>query len=178
MRTSPSGRRKAMLNLRQRAWLTAAVLAIAAGGCGFADNKPRPTDVDRLPRLEAVEPERYQLPVRIELSALVDAMEKADLCARVPGVVETLQPDPRKPEVDIGRRVGAGEALLKLAVPDLEADKRHKDGLLDQAEKQKQQTIEAQNVAAKELEEAKAQEKRYQAEFNRSREKHDRTVKL
>ena len=167
-----------MLNLRQRAWLTAAVLAIAACGCGFADNKPRPTDVDRLPRLEAVEPERYQLPVRIELSALVDAMEKADLCARVPGVVETLQPDPRKPEVDIGRRVSAGEALLKLAVPDLEADKRHKDGLLDQAERQKQQTIEAQNVAAKELEEAKAQEKRYQAEFDRSRERHERTTKL
>lgn len=109
---------------------------------------------------------------------MVEAMEKADLCARVPGMVETLQPDPAKPEVDIGRRVRAGEPLLKLAVPDLEADKRHKEALLDQAEKQKQQAIEAQNVAAKDLEEAKEQEKRYQAEFNRSREKHERTTKL
>src|SRR5207248_2618986 len=104
MRTSPS-RRREMLDLRQRAWLAAGFLVSWAAGCGFAANKPRATDVDRLPRLEAVEPERYQLPIRIELSAMVEAMEKADLCARVPGVVETLQPDPRKPEVDIGRRV-------------------------------------------------------------------------
>jgi RND family efflux transporter MFP subunit len=93
-------------------------------------------------------------------------------------MVETLQPNPAKPEIDIGCRVSAGEPLLKLAVPDLEADKRHREALLDQAEKQRQQTIEAQNVAAKELDEAKEQEKRYQAEFNRSRERHDRTGKL
>jgi RND family efflux transporter MFP subunit len=166
-----------MFKLRRQVWLPAAVLTVAAG-CGFMDNKPRPSEVDRLPRLETAEPERYRLPVRIELSALVDAMEKADLCARVAGVVESLQLVPGKPEVDIGRRVAAGEPLLKLAVPDLEADKRHKEALLDQAEKQKQQTIEAQNVAAKELEEAREQEKKYQADFNRSREKHDRTTKL
>jgi HlyD family secretion protein len=166
-----------MFNLRRQTWLPAAVLGVAAG-CGFADNRPRPAEIDRLPRLETVEPERYRLPVRIELSALVDAMEKADLCARVTGVVESLQLVPGKSEVDIGRRVAAGEPLLKLAVPDLEADKRHKEALLDQAEKQRQQTIEAQNVAAKELEEAKEQEKKYQAEFKRSREKHERTTKL
>ena len=166
-----------MFRLRRQTCLPAAILTLAAG-CGFADNKPRPSEVDRLPRLETVEPERYRLPVRIELSALVDAMEKADLCARVTGVVESLRLVPGKPEVDIGRRVAADEPLLKLAVPDLEADKRHKEALLDQAEKQRQQTIEAQNVATKELEEAKEQEKKYQAEFNRSREKHDRTTKL
>jgi RND family efflux transporter MFP subunit len=148
------------------------------GGCGFADNRPHPIDEARLPRLETVEPERYRLPVRVELTAVVDAMEKADLCARVPGMVESLQLDPGKPEVDIGRRVKAGEPLLKLAVPDLEADKRHREALLDQAEKQRQQAIEAQNVAGKDLEEAKEQEKKYQAEFNRSREKHERTQKL
>src|SRR5690242_15543798 len=166
-----------MINVRRQTWLPAALVTVAAG-CGFAENKPRPSEVDRLPRLETVEPERYRLPVRIELSALVDAMEKADLCARVTGFVESLQLVPGKPEVDIGRRVAAGEPLLKLAVPDLEADKRHKEALLDQAERQRQQTIEAQNVAAKELEESKEQEKKYQAEFNRSKEKHDRTTKL
>jgi RND family efflux transporter MFP subunit len=147
-------------------------------GCGFTDNRPHPSDEARLPRLETVEPERYRLPVRVELTAVVDAMEKADLCARVAGLVESLQLDSGKPEVDIGRRVKAGDSLLKLAVPDLEADKKHREALLDQAEKQKQQAIEAQNVAAKDLEEAKEQERKYQAEFNRSREKHDRTQKL
>jgi RND family efflux transporter MFP subunit len=131
-----------------------------------------------LPRLEIVQPERGPLVIRIELSAMVEAMEKADLCARVPGMVESLQLDDRKAEVDIGRRVSAGEPLIKLAVPDLEADKKLKEALLDQAEKQKLQTLEARNVATKELLEAQEQEKRYQAEFNRSKEKHDRTLKL
>jgi RND family efflux transporter MFP subunit len=166
-----------MFRIRQQTWLPAALLA-AIAGCGWADNKRRPAEVERLPHLETVEPERYRLPVRIELSAIVEAMEKADLCARVPGIVETLQPDPGKPEVDIGRRVTAGEPLVKLAVPDLEVDRKHKEALLDQAEKQKQQAIEAQNVAAKDLEEAKTQEQRYLAEFHRGREKHDRTLGL
>jgi RND family efflux transporter MFP subunit len=163
-----------MVNFRL-AWLPAVFLA---AGCGFADHKPRPAEVDRLPHLETVQPERYQLPVRIELTALVEAMEKADLCARVPGIVESLQLSAGKPEIDIGSRVSAGEPLLKLAVPDLEADKKHKEALLDQAEKQKQQTLSAQDVAAKDLDEAKEQERRYQAEFNHSRERHDRTMKL
>ncbi|HLJ95173.1 MAG TPA: efflux RND transporter periplasmic adaptor subunit [Gemmataceae bacterium] len=166
-----------MVRGRRQAWLLAALWA-GVVGCGFADNKRRPAETERLPHLETVEPERYRLPVRIELSAMIEAMEKADLCARVPGVVESLQPDPEKPEVDIGRRITAGEPLVKLAVPDLEADLKHKEALLDQAEKQKQQAIEAQNVAAKDLEEAKTQEQRYQAEFRRSKEKHDRTSNL
>ena len=164
-----------MLNLRHRTWLPALLLAVS---CGCADNKPHPTDVERLPHLETVLPERYRLPVRIELTALVEAMEKADLCARVPGVVESLQLSPGKPEIDIGSRVVAGEPLLKLAVPDLEADKKHKEALLDQAEKQKQQTLAGQEVAAKDLEEARELEKRYQSEFNHSKERHDRTTKL
>lgn len=166
-----------MFSIRRHAWLPAALMA-AVAGCGFADSKRRPAEIERLPHLETVEPERYRLPVRIELSAMVEAMEKADLCARVPGTVESLQPDPGKPEFDIGRRITAGEPLVKLAVPDLEADLKHKEALLDQAEKQKQQTIETQNVAAKELDEAKAQEQRYQADFQRGREKHDRTSKM
>jgi RND family efflux transporter MFP subunit len=165
------------MNYRQQVWFSALAL-LGMAGCGFTDNRPHPTDEARLPRLETVEPERYRLPVRIELTAVVDAMEKADLCARVVGIVESLQLETGKPEVDIGRRVKAGEPLLKLAVPDLEADKRHKEALLDQADRQRQQAIEAQNVAAKDLDEAKEQEKKYQAEFNRSREKHERTQKL
>jgi HlyD family secretion protein len=166
-----------MINIRQQIWLPALAL-LGLAGCGSSDNRPYPSEDARLPRLETVVPERYRLPVRIEVTAVVEAMEKADLCARVVGMVESLQLEPGKPEVDIGRRVKAGEPLLKLAVPDLEADKEHREALLDQAKKQKQQAIEAKNVATKDLEEAKEQEKKYQAEFNRSREKHERTQKL
>src|SRR5262249_51471295 len=100
------------------------VLALAvAVGCDAPAARRRLSEVDRLPRLEAVEPILHSLlPVRIELPATVEAMEKADLCARVQGVVEWLDAD-----VDIGRRVTAGEPLLRLAIPELEAQKRHKE---------------------------------------------------
>ncbi|HEV3204353.1 MAG TPA: efflux RND transporter periplasmic adaptor subunit [Gemmataceae bacterium] len=151
---------------------------VLLNGCGSTDNTGTKTEVDRMPRLETMLPERVQLPIQIELSAVVEPMEKADLCARVAGVIETLQLDPKKPEADIGREVSAGEPLIKLYVPDLEAEKKYKEALLEQAKKQRDQTTEAQKVADKELQEAREQEKRYQAEFYRSQEKHDRTMKL
>jgi RND family efflux transporter MFP subunit len=172
-----SKRKTALSSLRRPVWLLLATLGPVLG-CERVPDWPHRAEGERLPRLETVQPERGPMLVRIELSVMVDAMEKADLCARVPGAVESLQLDERKPEVDIGRRVTAGEALLKLAVPDLEADRKLKETLLDQAQKQKIQIQEAKNVAAKELVEAQEQEKRYQAEFNRSKEKHERTAKL
>src|SRR5262245_26444216 len=132
--------------------LLAGLLAI---GCGGRDTVSR-APVERHPRLETVEPVHANFPVRVDLTAHIEPFEKADLCARVPGVVADLASD-----IDIGRRVTAGEKLLRLAVPDLEADQKNKEAMLDQARKQKQQVIEAQNVAAKELEEAQEQEKRY-----------------
>ena len=166
-----------MMNNRKQVWFPALAL-LGMAGCGFTDNRPHPAEEARLPRLETVEPERYRLPVRSRIDGRGGSDGEGRPVRRVAGMVESLQLDPGKPEVDIGRRVKAGEPLLKLAVPDLEADKRHREALLDQVEKQKQQAIESQNVAAKDLEEAKQQEKRYQAEFNRSREKHERTQKL
>jgi RND family efflux transporter MFP subunit len=147
-------------------------------GCRASGAKPPSPEEDRLPRVETVVPQHGLLPVHIELSAVVEPMEKADLCARVAGVIETLHLDQGKPEVDIGRRISAGEALIKLSVPDLEADFRYKEALLEQAHKQRDQTVESRTVAEKELQEAREQEKRYEAEFIRSQEKHNRTVNL
>ena len=50
-----------MFNVRRRAWLPAALL-VAVAGCGSADNKRRPAEIDRLPHLETVEPERKVTP--------------------------------------------------------------------------------------------------------------------
>jgi RND family efflux transporter MFP subunit len=105
----------------------------------------------------------------VELAATVEPLQRVDLCARVPGIVEYL---PR--EIDIGRRVKAGEVVVRLGVPDLVADKKHKEALLEQARKQKVQAQEAQAVAEREVEEAQKEEKRYQAELAYQRIKHER----
>src|SRR5258708_2420980 len=111
----------------------ALLLGLLAIGCGTRDAARR-EPVERYPRLETVEPVHANFPVQIELTATVEPFEKAELCARVPGVVAELASD-----IDIGRRVKAGETLLRLAVPDLEADHANKEAMLDHARKQKQQ---------------------------------------
>ncbi len=158
--------------------LALAALLPAAGGCSSRGAKAEKPEEEHLPRLETEQAERGVFPIKIELSAVIEPMEKADLCARVPGVIETLQVDPRKPEVDIGRPITKGEPLVKLAIPDLEAEQKYKEALLDQARKQRDQTVEAQKVAAAELQEAREQERRYQADFYRAQERHDRTLRL
>ena len=66
------------------------MLSLAIIGCGQKEAKPRLSDVERLPRVEVVTPLRTNLERRIEISATIEPMEKAELCARVPGVVETV----------------------------------------------------------------------------------------
>jgi len=154
-----------MDNIKLSYLLLAGMVFLA--GCGSRHKNGIPTEGDRLPRLETTLPKQVYLAHQIELSGVVEPMEKADLCARVAGMIESLQLDPRKPEVDIGREVVSGEPLIKLSVPDLEAEKKQKD-----------QTIEMQKVTEKELQEAREQERRYEAEFLRSQERHERTLKL
>jgi RND family efflux transporter MFP subunit len=150
-------------------WLGAAVPLAAALGCGHGPVKPPRSQDERLPRLEVVRPLRTALLRRVELAATVEPLKVIDLCARVPGIVEHLPDD-----VDIGRKVKAGEVLIRLGVPDLVADKKHKEALLEQARKQKAQAQEAQAVAEREVEEAQKEEKRYQAELAYQRIKHER----
>lgn len=176
-RTDPSAPRTFRRRLLPACCLVAAMFLPA--GCGLKEPKPRPGEVERLPRLEVITPVQTDLARRIELTAMVEPMEKADLCARVPGVVEYLAAD-----IDIGRPVRgprdgkAGEVLVKLAVPDLEAQKKHKEALLEQARKQRVQADEARNVGAKEVAEAEKLEKRYAAEATLARLTYDRTAEL
>jgi RND family efflux transporter MFP subunit len=135
--------------------------------------------VERLPRVEVVTTSRTNLQRRIEISATIEPMEKVDLCARVPGIVSYL------PEyVDIGHVVKGpkggmpGEKLIALAVPDLEAQKKHKEALLEQARKQQVQAEEARTVGERELTEAEKQEKRYAAELAFARIQHERMTEL
>jgi RND family efflux transporter MFP subunit len=81
-------------------------------------------------------------------------------------------------EMDIGRRVTKNEVLLRLAVPELEADRKHKESLLAQARKQKVQAEEARAVAEREVDESQRQEKRYVADYTFQRLKHERMREL
>lgn len=140
-------------------------------GCGHAGGRAKRGLVERLPRLEVVKPKRARLSRSVELAATVEALKRVDLSARVPGVVAYLPDD-----MDIGRKVtgpkydpsgkliAAGQVLLRLAVPDLEADRKHREAVLEQARKQKEQAEQALAVALREVEETKKENKRYEAD--------------
>jgi RND family efflux transporter MFP subunit len=157
-----------------------AVLLAALVGCGEKRARtPRITDASRLPHVEIVDPRREPLMViNIDVTAQVEAMERSDLCARVPGEVETLQPDPARKEVDIGSVIREGEPLLRLKVPELVKEKEYKEALAEQARHQVALAKEAQKVSDKELVESRELERRYQAEYTMRKAKHDRTMKL
>jgi RND family efflux transporter MFP subunit len=140
--------------------LSPCLLVCLASGCGQASGKPRRGAVkERLPRLEVIRPVRKRLVRRLELAATVEALKKVDLAARVPGVVGFLDD-----KMDIGRAVKKDEVLLRLSVPDLEADKQHKEALVVEARKREKLAEETVTVARREVEEAEKEDKRYMAD--------------
>jgi RND family efflux transporter MFP subunit len=146
-----------------------AFLPLLALGCGQAPSRPARSEEERLPRLEVVRPSRTDLLRVVEAAATVEPLKAVDLCARVPGVVGYL-PD----EMDIGRKVAANEVLLRLDVPDLVAERKQKEALLEQARKQALQAQEAVAVAGREVEESQKQERRYAAEYDFQKLKFER----
>src|SRR3954468_13369557 len=106
--------------MRYLRWCLPALLLGAMVGVGCSPSMGRPkrgARVERLPKLVVVEPSRRQLQRRVEVSATVGAMKKVEICARAIGTVKTLDA-----KMDVGQQVKAGEVMLVLDVPDLEAD--------------------------------------------------------
>jgi RND family efflux transporter MFP subunit len=138
-------------------------------GCSRRPNRPQReagVSIERLPKLEVTHPRRGRLKRFLEVSATVEALKKVEISARVPGVVGQLDD-----KMDIGRKVKEGEVLLRLDVPDLEADREHKQALLEQARKQEKLAKETLVVTRREVEENEKEEKRYAADvaFHKSR---------
>jgi RND family efflux transporter MFP subunit len=149
-----------MMKASRMRWLLLSVsLCAAAAGCSAPRSRPRAGADERLPRMETVQPTRTTFPVQIELAATVEPLEKADLCARVQGVVDGMPP-----VIDIGKAVKAGETLVVLAVPDLVAQKKQKESLLSQAQQQLALATVGRELAEREWKESVEQEKRYKAE--------------
>lgn len=150
------------------------VVALAVGcETKSASRSKRGQRVERLSKAEVVRPKRTQLVRQIELAVTVEAMQKVDLAARVPGVVLTLPPD-----IDIGRPVKADEKLLELEVPDLRADRALKAELLTQARGQVDLAKRTATVAEREVEEVRKEGKKFEAEAEFAKKRLARITEL
>jgi RND family efflux transporter MFP subunit len=132
------------------------LLAIAGCGAPPAQSPPR----ERLPRVETTAPAVESLPIRVELTATVEPLQRVEVCARVPGVVAEFYPA----NLDIGQRVAAGAPLVRLDVPELHAQRGQRAAALEQARSQVEQAKEAQRVAEREVTEAELQLRRHAAD--------------
>lgn len=150
------------------------VLPVVAGlGCSEERRQPKRVRGERLPRVEVVKPKRTGVLRRVKLAATVVPLQSSDLSARVPGTVDYM---PRN--IDIGRSVKKGDKLVHLAVPDLEADRKSKEALLEQMRKQVVQAQKALAVVQEEVKEATEQEKKYVADADYQRLRHKRISDL
>jgi RND family efflux transporter MFP subunit len=141
--------------------LPLAVLAlVVVAGCEAPKKGKRLTEIDRLPHVETITPEYMAREETVELLATVESLERARLCAQVPGEVKNL-PD----EIDIGRPIFKGKPLITLDIPAIRAEKANKDALLALAKNQLEMAREAEKVAIQDVEEARAQQARYQADL-------------
>ncbi|HYT89988.1 MAG TPA: efflux RND transporter periplasmic adaptor subunit [Gemmataceae bacterium] len=157
-------------------------MTLSLMGCGArAAKKPNLGEIERVPRLETITPEKQaSLAVRREYTATVEPFEKADLYAQVRGMVQTLGPN-----AEIGRSVRGGvaggpggEVLIVLDIPDLVAERDNKQALQELAVAAHEQAIKLRNVAAEEVKEAEAQKKRHQADVEYRDLQHQRAVRL
>jgi HlyD family secretion protein len=153
--------------------LMVAVVA-ASAGCGKHASKPRRGQtVERLAKVEVVHPTRMRLIRKLDLAATVEAMQKVDMVARVPGIVMTLPRD-----IDIGRPVKKDEKLIELEVPDLRADRVLKAELLAQAKGQEDLAGKMATVADKEVEEVRKEKKKFEAEAEFAKKRLARIAQL
>jgi RND family efflux transporter MFP subunit len=185
--------------------LAGAVLVLAGCG-GHSARKPKLAEIDRVPRLETITPrfrETFALPR--DYTVTVEPLEKADLYPQVRGVVEYLSPnadigrsvrgsaltrraaatgvamlgvDPLAGAATLLAGHGGGEVLVQLAIPDVLAERDNKKALLDLSREALALAHKAREVAAREVKEADAQRKRYQADVAFRAVQHNRMVRL
>jgi RND family efflux transporter MFP subunit len=139
--------------------LATALLLLA--GCSTKKAKPRLGEVERYPSLETVYPKYTNEKIKVELLATVDPFEKADLCSQVQGEVKNLSP-----KIDIDYPIHKGETLVTLDVPGLKAELEGKSFAVQHAHNLKIMAEKAREVAMKEVQEAQAKVKRYDAEVS------------
>lgn len=151
-------------------------LLLPLAGCGSRRDRSasRSGEVDRLPHLEYIHPEKQtHLVLKRTYTVIIDALEKAELTARVRGEVKVMSPN-----ADIGRPVKKDEALVVLDIPDILADLQNKKALLEQAISQQDQSQHNLKVVAEEVNEAKAEERKQEAEMKFRESQYSRYAQL
>lgn len=138
----------------------ACLMVLLAAVMGCAEPKTSSKSRDRLPRVETTTPAAQSLEIEVNLTATVEPLYKIDLCSRVTGIVGEFYP----PDLDIGDRVAAGAPMLRLDVPELEAQREQRKASVAQAKAAVEQAADNERVAAREITEAEFQLKRYTAE--------------
>ncbi|HEY2785921.1 MAG TPA: efflux RND transporter periplasmic adaptor subunit [Fimbriiglobus sp.] len=141
-------------------------------GCGSPATSTPPRD--RLVRVETTVPTVETFPIRVDLSATVEPLYRVDVCARVTGVVAEFFPA----NLDVGQRVAAGAPILRLDVPELDAQREQRKAALALAKDQVGQAKEAERVAEQEVIESEAQLKRYAADVKYRRLETKRVTEL
>lgn len=141
--------------------LAIAAMILVSAGCGSRKKaSARVAEVDRFPHLEVIHAENdTSLVLKRTYTAIVDALEKAELTARVRGAVKVMSPN-----ADIGRVVKKDEPLVVLDIPDIQADLENKKALRELADNQCDQAQHNLHVAEEEVNEAGAEEKKFEAE--------------
>jgi HlyD family secretion protein len=120
---APTPRELAMTTrLAPTVWLP----LLFAAGCARPADKPTDAAAAGPPTVTLGKPEKQALKRTVEQPGQVEAIERTDLFARVPGYVGKLN-------VDIGDAVKAGDVLAELAVPELDQELKQKAALTRQA---------------------------------------------
>jgi multidrug resistance efflux pump len=144
------------------------LLAALAAGCGRnAADEPGPSAAPAVPRVATALPGRQTLRRTIEQPARIQAFERTPIRAKIAGYVQDVK-------VEIGSRVGKGDLLTELWVPELREELRQKEAQVTQARIEIRQAEKALAVARANLktaqslvEEAVASRRRAGANYER-----------
>jgi RND family efflux transporter MFP subunit len=177
-------------------------------GCGERHGKGSkpPPEVERAPRLETIKPQLLAtFTVTRDYAATVEPLERAEIYPQVRGVVRYVSPDadigrhitgekipPRviasvlaqlgtEPLLGVATILGEqspGEVLIRIAVPDVLAERDNKRALLELSKEAREQAARAREVAAREVKEAEAQRKRARADVAYRNSLYQRMLRL
>jgi RND family efflux transporter MFP subunit len=116
-------------------------LALTAVGCEHASNAKTVAVTQAQPaKVETVKPQRGTVRRTTEQPGQIEAFEETPLLAKISGYVLKLH-------ADIGDRVAAAQVLAELWVPELEAEVKQKQALVQQAKAEQHQADAAVRAA-------------------------------
>lgn len=140
-------------------------LALLGSGCGKPGGevvaRAGTTSVEPITKVVTVIPERATLRRTSEQPGQIEAAETTPIHAKLAGYVRTVS-------VDIGDRVKTGQVLAELWVPEVEAESKQKQAMMEQARAEKAQAEATVEVARAGVASAEAKVKEIQAGIRRS----------